>query len=59
MNLENLNFVELNAQEKSEVDGGVVGIDDIVLAICISSAVLIIENWADIKRGARDAWYGR
>ncbi|SHM77545.1 hypothetical protein [Flavobacterium xanthum] len=59
MNLDNLNLVELNAQEVQEVDGGVVGVDDVLLAVGIASAVLIIENWSDIKKGALDAWYGR
>lgn len=59
MNLENLGLVELNAQEVQEVDGGVIGFDDILLAVGIASVVCIVENWSDIKRGARDAWYAR
>ena len=54
-----MNLVELNALESQEIDGGVVGIDDVLLAGTIGFALLAIDNWSDIKKGARDAWYGR
>lgn len=47
MNLENLNLVELNAQEVQETDGGN------WLEVIVSSA---IENWGDIKQGFKDGW---
>ena len=59
MNLENLNLVELNAQEVKEVEGGVIGIDDVLLAVGAGLLISAIDLWSDIKKGARDAWYGR
>lgn len=59
MNLENLNLVELNAQEVKEVEGGVIGIDDVLLAVGAGLLISAIDHWSDIKKGARDAWYGR
>lgn len=50
MNLENLNLVELNAQEVKEVEGGLL----IETLLAIGGAV--IYNWAEIKRGFRDGW---
>jgi hypothetical protein len=49
MNLQNLNLVELNAQEVQEVDGGgKVPWVDIFLAVA--------DNWDQIKAGFRDGY---
>lgn len=57
MNLDNLNLAELNAQEVQEVEGGILGIDDVAYAAIAFIGAGIINNWSDIKRGARDAWH--
>jgi hypothetical protein len=59
MNLDNLNLVELNAQEVEETEGGLFGIDDGAIALSIAVGVLLIENWPDIKKGLHDGWYGK
>jgi hypothetical protein len=59
MNLNNLNLVELNAQEIKEVDGGAFVVDDVVIALTVGFVLLAVDNWSDIKKGASDAWFGR
>lgn len=59
MNLENLNLVELNGQEVENTDGGVVGVDDVILAVGIAVVFSAVSDWSNIKKGALDAWYGR
>ncbi len=51
MNLENLNLVELNAQEVQEVEGG--RARSSWIDFLISSA---IDNWGDIKKGFSDGY---
>ncbi|MDQ6527690.1 hypothetical protein [Flavobacterium sp. LHD-85] len=47
MNLENLNLVELNAQEKVEVDGG------IWLVVLGAIATACIADWDNFERGLK------
>jgi hypothetical protein len=56
MNLENLNLVELNAQEVENTDGGLFGFDDVAYAALCFIGAGIVNNWSDIKHGAHDAW---
>jgi hypothetical protein len=50
MNLENLNLVELNAQEEKEIDGG------LLVETLLTIGGAIIYNWSDIKKGFNDGW---
>jgi hypothetical protein len=45
MNLDNLNLVELNAQEVQEVDGGIIWV---VLGLVAAG---VIADWDDFKKG--------
>ncbi|MFW0739884.1 class IIb bacteriocin, lactobin A/cerein 7B family [Flavobacterium sp. T12S277] len=47
MNLENLNLVELNAQEVQEIDGGIWGV------ILGAIATACIADWDNFERGLR------
>ena len=49
MNLENLNLVELNAQEAEEVDGGLFFI--ILGAVATIALGGIVADWDDFKKG--------
>jgi len=44
MNLENLNVTELDAQEKSTVDGGLAIIGGIVVGVVVGAAVEIMSD---------------
>jgi hypothetical protein len=50
MNLEKLNLVELNAQEKKEIEGG------LLIETLIAIGASALYNWPEIKRGFRDGW---
>ena len=56
MNLQNLNLVELNAQEVQEVDGGV---NWTPWGVAAAIAVSAFENWGDIREGFSDGINGR
>lgn len=51
MNLENLNLVELNAQESSNIDGGIFGIDDLALGLLLCVVGGVIADWDGFKKG--------
>ena len=51
MNLENLNLVELNAQEAVLIDGGLFGIDDLVIGVLVGAAVQIMADWENFEAG--------
>ncbi|WP_445710304.1 hypothetical protein [Flavobacterium sp.] len=55
MNLENLNLVELNAQEVLEIEGGALPgwLKKIGWGYLAS---VVTENWSDIKAGAIAGW---
>ena len=55
MNLENLNLVELNAQEVQEVEGGILGY---VLTFLGGVAWSAWENVGDIRAGWEDGKTG-
>jgi hypothetical protein len=42
MNLENLNLVEMSSQEVVDVDGGIFGLDDLLLgvALCVIGGII-------------------
>jgi hypothetical protein len=48
MELKKLNLVELDARQAEQIDGGDFG----------WLFEQIIDNWKEIKRGARDGWNG-
>ena len=56
MNLDNLNLVELNAQEVQEVEGGFDFKKLIKRAGLAWLATEIMDNWADVKQGALEGW---
>lgn len=41
----------LNAQEVKETEGGLFGIDDLVLTIVAGCALAIINDWDNFERG--------
>jgi lactobin A/cerein 7B family class IIb bacteriocin len=51
---------ELEKSELMEVDGGILGIDDIIAGIIIGCAVAtfanVIGNWDDFKKGFASAF---
>ncbi|WP_298140233.1 hypothetical protein [Flavobacterium sp.] len=51
MNLENLNLVELNAQEVKETEGGLFGLDDLVVGVLVGAAVQIMGDWENFEAG--------
>lgn len=55
MNLQNLNLVELNAQEVQEVEGGSAPswLKKLGWGWVVTE---VIDNWEEIKKGAADGW---
>lgn len=51
MNLEKLNLVELDAQEIQETEGGLFGIDDLLLTVAAGCVLAIIDDWENFERG--------
>lgn len=51
MNLEKLNLVEMSSQEVKEVDGGLFGIDDLIIGVLIGVAVQIMADWENFEAG--------
>ncbi len=56
MNLENLNLVELNAQETISIDGGTAAPSWIKKLGWGYLATQIIDNWDEIKEGWSEGW---
>ena len=58
LNLEQMGVQELNAREIKETDGGVIGADDLLLALGLFTAGLIFSDWANFKQGFIDGING-
>jgi hypothetical protein len=54
MSLENLNLVELNAQEKKETEGG-----GFWWAVAAGLVISACDNFGDIRRGIVDGYNGK
>ena len=50
-NLENNGVQELNTREKISIDGGLFGIDDLLIGLAIGAGLAIINDWDDFKKG--------
>jgi hypothetical protein len=50
MNLNNLNLVELNAQEIESIEGGLFGWDDLALIVI---GALVTQDWDNMGRAYR------
>jgi len=55
-NLENYGVIEMNTQEIKETDGGIFGLDDILIGIAIAAGAAIINDWDDFKKGVATAF---
>lgn len=56
-NLE-LNYYGLSTMTDDEaltIDGGVFGLDDLVVGIVAGLVISAVDHWSDIKKGASDA----
>jgi hypothetical protein len=42
---------ELTIDEQKEINGGVFGIDDLIIGIAVGAALEIISDWDNFKRG--------
>ena len=42
---------ELNCEELKEVDGGVFGVDDLLLCVAAGAVLAIINDWDNFERG--------
>lgn len=42
---------ELNELELKEVEGGLFGIDDLIIGIAIGSVLAVINDWDNFERG--------
>jgi hypothetical protein len=51
LELENLELEELTLCEKKEMNGGVLGLDDLLVGIGIAVVVQVISDWDNFKRG--------
>jgi hypothetical protein len=51
MNLEKLNLVELNAQEVQETEGGIFGLDDLVIGVLVAAAAQVMSDWENFEAG--------
>lgn len=61
-NLQNLNLVELNAQETKEIEGGLFGVDDIILfgaGVAIGLAPYLYDNRKKFWKGFYDGVSGK
>ncbi len=50
-NLENYGVLELDAQKIKEIDGGILGFDDILVGLSIAAGAAIINDWDNFKKG--------
>ena len=50
-NLENYGVLELNGQEIKEIDGSVIGFDDILVGLGIAAGAAIVNDWDNFKKG--------
>lgn len=55
-NLEILEVHEINLKEKKEIEGGVLGIDDILVGLAIAAGAAIINDWDGFKEGFASAF---
>ncbi|MCB0486082.1 MAG: hypothetical protein KDC47_07800 [Flavobacteriaceae bacterium] len=55
-NLENYGGQTLDAREVRETDGGVFGLDDILVGLAIAAGAAIINDWDDFKDGLSTAF---
>lgn len=42
---------ELNEKELREVEGGIFGIDDLLIGITVGAVIAIINDWDNFERG--------
>ena len=54
--LENYGTQELCTTEMRETEGGIFGIDDILIGIAIAAGAAIINDWDDFKDGFSTAF---
>ena len=50
-NLENYGVQELNAKEIRETDGGIIGLDDILIGLVIAVGTVIVNDWDNFEAG--------
>lgn len=50
------NFAELNAKELQEINGGVFGIDDVIIGLVVAAGAAIINDWDGFKAGFKKGW---
>lgn len=42
---------ELTPEEQQEINGGVFGLDDLLIGVAVGAAVQIMSDWDNFKRG--------
>ncbi len=56
LELNALGVQEMNIKEKRMIEGGVFGIDDILVGLAIAAGAAIINDWDDFKDGFASAF---
>lgn len=45
------NLRDLTPEEQQEINGGVFGLDDLLIGVAVGAAVQIMSDWDNFKRG--------
>ncbi len=50
-NVQELGLIEMSQNEKKEIDGGVFGIDDLILTVAAGAILAVINDWDNFEKG--------
>ena len=53
------NLQEMSLEEMLVMEGGVIGVDDIIAGVIVGLTISAIDHWSDIKKGFYDATHNR
>ena len=53
MNLEKMKLTVLNIKELKKTNGGIFGIDDLIIGVLIAGATTIMGDWENFERGLK------
>ena len=57
--LQKMGLKELSVGEQKEIDGGLFGIDDVIIGIAVAATISFIDNFGDVREGLSDGWNGK